>query len=225
MKKGMIKATDAFERIVHWFLAISCIILMITGLGMMFHSFNFLAIPVGGLKNLKLIHNFTGLVFIASLFFAILMWWREAGIFEFPEDAEWIKVAGGYLWHVDSVPEVGKYNPGQKMFFLAVAIFGAAMAVSGLIMWFPLSFGVGLVRFMYFLHALGFVVIFAFFFVHLYLGTIGSPGSLPAMTSGWVTRAWLMKQHPKWLKEMEHEGRLVVYGEEPGPKEGQGHHA
>ena len=34
---------------------------------------------------------------------------------------------------------------------------------------------------MYPLHALGFVMIFAFFFVHLYLGTIGSPGSLPAM--------------------------------------------
>ncbi|HES59259.1 MAG TPA: formate dehydrogenase subunit gamma, partial [Caldithrix sp.] len=45
----------------------------------------------------------------------------------------------------------------------------------------------------------------------LYLGTIGSPGSLPAMTGGWVTRAWLKKQHPKWLKEMEHEGTLVVY--------------
>ncbi len=78
---------------------------------------------------------------------------------------------------------------------------------------------------MYFLHALGFVVIFPFFFVHLYLGTIGSPGSLPAMTSGWVTRAWLMKQHPKWLKEMEHKGKLVVYGQEPASKEGQGHHA
>jgi translation elongation factor EF-G len=56
---------------------------------------------------------------------------------------------------------------------------------------------------LFFFHALGFVVIFAFFFVHLYLGTIGSPGSAPAMFSGWVTRAWLKKQHPKWLKEME----------------------
>ncbi|MEA2014072.1 MAG: cytochrome b/b6 domain-containing protein, partial [Thermodesulfobacteriota bacterium] len=90
MKKGMIKASDGFERIVHWCMAISCLILMISGLGMMFHSFNFLAIPVGGLKNLKLIHNFSGLVFIPSLLFAILIWWKEAGIFKFPEDLEWI---------------------------------------------------------------------------------------------------------------------------------------
>ena len=222
MKKGMIKATDAFERIVHWSLAISCILLMITGLGMMFHSLNFLAVPVGGLKNLKLIHNFTGLFFAVSLFFSILMWWREAGVFSFPEDIEWIKTAGGYLWHVDHVPEVGKYNPGQKMFFITVALFGAVMVVSGLIMWFPLSLNMNLVRLMYFLHALGFLVIFPFFFVHLYLGTIGSPGSLPAMVTGWVTRAWVKKQHPKWLHEMEESGKLVVYGEEKKPSS---HHA
>ncbi len=52
------------------------------------------------------------------------MWWKEAGVFVFPEDLEWIKYAGGYLWHVDKVPETGKYNPGQKMFFLTVAGFG-----------------------------------------------------------------------------------------------------
>jgi formate dehydrogenase subunit gamma len=59
---------------------------------------------------------------------------------------------------------------------------------------------------------MGFVVIFAFFFVHLYLGTIGSSGSVSATISGWVTRAWLKKQNPNWLKEMEHEGKLAIYG-------------
>lgn len=212
MRKGMIKATDAFERIVHWALAVSCIMLMISGLGMMYHSFHFLAIPVGGLKNLKYVHNFTGVLFIGAVFFSILMWWKEAGMLKFPEDVDWIKVAGGYLWHVDNVPEVGKYNPGQKAFFLAVALCGIMMSVSGLIMWFPLSLPVFWVRTMYFLHALGFFVIFPFFFVHLYLGTIGSPGSASAMFSGWVTRAWAEKQHPKWLREMEESGKLEVYG-------------
>ena len=61
-----------------------------------------------------------------------------------------------------------------------------------------------LTRWMYTLHAVGFVTLFAFFFVHLYLGTVGNPGSVPAMITGWVTRGWVKKQHPKWLKEMEH---------------------
>ena len=214
MKKGMIKATGPVERVVHWCVALSCLLLCITGMGMMYHSLNFIGTLVGGMGNLKLVHNFGGIFFSVSLVFTIAMWWKEAGVFSFPEDAEWIKAAGGYLWHVDKVPEVGKYNPGQKMFFLAVALFGAGMVVSGFIMWFPLGFSVKLVRLMYVLHALGFVVIFAFFFVHLYLVTIGAPGSAPAMFTGWVTMAWVKKQHPKWLKEMEKHGTLVVCGDE-----------
>lgn len=222
-KKGMIKVSDSFERIVHWWLAITCIILIISGLGMMFQSFNFLGTPVGGLKNLKLVHNFTGLLFAPALFFAILVWWREAAIFKFPEDLEWMMVAGGYLWHVDQVPETGKYNPGQKAFFLAVALFGILMVITGLIMWFPLAVPRGLVQWMYPLHALGMLAIFPFVLVHIYLGTIGVPGSAQAIFTGYVTRSWAEKQCPAWLKEMEHEGKLEVYGEEKKAVE-HGHH-
>ena len=213
MKPGMIKATDGFERIVHWALAISCIVLFISGLGMMFQSLNWLGSIFGGINALKYVHNWTGLFFILPLMFAILMWWKEAGTFSLPEDLEWMKCAGGYLWHVDNPPEVGKYNPGQKLFFLAVAGCGSLMVISGLVMWFHLL-PMALTRWMYALHALGFVTLFAFFFVHLYLGTIGNPGSLQAMLHGWVTREWAKKQHPKWHKEMEEHGKLEVYGEE-----------
>jgi formate dehydrogenase subunit gamma len=217
MKKGLIKATSGYERFVHWMLAISCLLLCLTGLGMMYHSLNSLSVIMGGMKGLKLVHNYTGLIFGVSLVLAIQMWWREAGLFVFPEDIDWIMTAGGYLWHVDKVPEVGKYNPGQKMFFLTVAAFGVVMLITGFVMWFPAYLSVELVRWTYPLHVLGFLIIFAFFFVHLYLGTIGSPGSVSAMISGWVTRAWLKKQHPKWLKEMEHQGTLEVYGQGKKP--------
>jgi len=222
MKKGMILVTDGYERVLHWMLALSCILLCITGMGMMFHTFNFIGYFFGGLKSLKLVHNFAGLVFAVSLLLVIRMWWKEAGVFVFPEDLEWIKVAGGYLWHVDKVPETGKYNPGQKMFFLTVAAAGVVMIITGLIMWFPNGLPAGFVRWMYPLHALGFLAIFAFFFIHLYLGTVGNPGTVQAMIHGWVTRGWLKKQHPGWLHEMEHQGKLVVYGEEK--KDAHGHH-
>src|SRR4030042_2059913 len=213
MKKGLIKATTGYERFVHWMLAISCLLLCYTGLGMMFHSLNFFGAIMGGLKGLKIVHNITGLIFGVSLILAVQMWWREAGLFVFPEDWNWIKDAGGYLWHVDHVAEVGKYNPGQKMFFLTVAAFGVIMLITGLVMWFPPAFlPMELLRWLYPLHVLGFIVIFAFFFIHLYLGTIGSPGSLPAMLSGWVTRAWLKKQHPKWLAGMGQEGKPIFFG-------------
>lgn len=215
MKPGMIQATDGFERVIHWVLAISCIALFLTGLAMMFQSLNFLGDAIGGVRIAKFVHNWVGIFFLFPLIFAIAMWWKEAGTFKMPDDLEWMKCAGGYLWHVDNPPKVGKYNPGQKIFFLAVAGCGSLMVVTGVIMWLQFL-PMALTRWMYALHALGFVTLFAFFFVHIYLGTIGNPGSLQAMTHGWVTREWAKKQHPLWLHEMEEQGTLVVYGEEKG---------
>lgn len=40
MKKGYVQVTDSYERIIHWTMAISCLLLCLTGLGMMFQSFN-----------------------------------------------------------------------------------------------------------------------------------------------------------------------------------------
>jgi len=84
MKKGMIKATGPFERVVHWCLALSCLFLCITGMGMMYHSLNFIGTIFGGMGNLKVIHNYTGIFFGVSLLFAIVMWWKEAGAVLFP---------------------------------------------------------------------------------------------------------------------------------------------
>jgi len=220
MKRGMVLVTSRYERYVHWFLAISCLLLCYTGLGMMFKELNFLGVIMGGLKGMKVVHNYTAIVFIVSLLLAIKMWWKEAGVFVFPEDLEWIKAAGGYLWHVDKVPETGKYNPGQKLFFLTVAFFGVIMIITGFFMLFPNLFFLGdaLLDWVYVLHVLGFVVIFAFFFIHLYLGTVGNPGTVQAMINGWVTKPWLRKQHPGWLKEMEHQGTLIVYGQDKNNK-------
>ncbi len=218
MRKGLIKATRPFERVVHWCLALSCFLLCITGMGTMYHSLNFIGAVIGGMANLRMLHHYGGLFFGASLLVAIGIFWKDAGRFSAKEDWPWIKEGGGFLWHVENIPEVGKFNPGQKIFFLVVALGGAAMLASGLIMWFPLSFSKQLVRTMYVLHSLGFLIIFAFVFVHLYLVTIGAPGSSPAMFTGWVTRGWMKKQHPKWLKEMEKDGTLEVYGGNGGNK-------
>jgi len=73
MKKGLIKATGPFERIVHWCVALSCLFLCITGMGMMYHSLNFVGTLAGGMENLKILHNYGGIFFGVSLAFTILM--------------------------------------------------------------------------------------------------------------------------------------------------------
>ena len=45
------------------------------------------------------------------------------------------------------------------------------------------------------------MVIGSFFVVHLYLGTIGNPGTAPAMFTGFCSRAWCETHCPRWLAE------------------------
>src|SRR5512136_80968 len=94
MKNQRIVVTSKYERFVHWVLAISCLLLCYTGLGMMFKELNFFGVIFGGLKGLASVHNIMAVVFAIALVLAILMWWKEAGLFVFPEDWEWIKAAG-----------------------------------------------------------------------------------------------------------------------------------
>jgi len=214
MSKEWVKVTSAYERFVHWMLAISCLLLCYTGLGIMYKELNFLGFIFGGLKGLATVHDIMAVVFAISLVLAILMWWKEAGLFVFPEDWEWIKAAGGYLWHLDHIPETGKYNPGQKAFFLTVALFGLLMVCTGFFMWYPHLLPAAIMDWVYVLHVFGFVVIFAFFFVHLYLGTIGNPGSVSAMISGKMELPVARMLHPKWVKELEREGKLSVIADD-----------
>jgi hypothetical protein len=39
-------------------------------------------------------------------------------------------------------------------------------------------------------------------FVHIYLSTVGQPGTLRSMTLGVVTRAWAWTNHPGWYREV-----------------------
>jgi len=39
-------------------------------------------------------------------------------------------------------------------------------------------------------------------FIHIYLSTIGEPGTFHAMTRGAVSEAWAWTFHPAWYKEV-----------------------
>lgn len=196
-----IKASTPIERFIHWVLAISCLLLIISGLGFMFHDLSFVSRFFGGLYAMKVIHSYLGIVFGISLLFSLFTWW-EAAKFD-SKDIEWVKVGGGYLKKDVQIPEVGRYNAGQKMFFVFVIVFGALIFISGLMMWFPFSFPKGLVRLSYVVHVLSFLALVPFIVVHIYLGSIGAPGGIHAMITGYVAKEWVEKHHPGWLKEVE----------------------
>lgn len=193
-------ASTPYERVIHWVLAGTCLALVFTGLIIAVNSFAPLAEMLGGYRAVKDYHRFIGLVFTIALVFAVRHWYKEAGYID-KTDIEWMKAAGGYLWKA-KIPEPYKYNAGQKLFFITVALYGAVMVATGLLLWF----GKGLIwaplmRWTVVFHALGVAVMGGFSMVHIYLGTVGTTGSLPVMTDGKVTEAWAKTHMPGYYRE------------------------
>jgi len=207
-REGMVRKTDATERLTHWILAGSFLFALFTGLGMMFHHWSIIPTILGGYYAVKWMHIFSGVVFGISLIAVIIMWWVDAGKFV-EGDGKWILQAGGYLWDVKDMPPSGKFNAGQKIFFWFVVVFGILLVITGLIMISVLSFPVVVARWAYMLHAMSVFVLASFLMVHIYLGTIGNPGTLQAMLYGWVSREWAQFHCPRWLEEHDRKGQAA----------------
>ncbi len=200
--KNLILASTTFERVVHWVLAFSCLFLFLTGFGLMFHSLSFIArfFP-GGHATMKLLHNIDGIVFGIAFLFALIAWGKDTLYFD-EDDKKWFRVLGGYLWEVEKVPECGKFNAGQKTFFIVLFLFWFIMVGTGIFMWFPI-FPPVLTRWLYVLHVFGVLVLGTFLVIHFYLGTYGNPGTFQVMGHGYVSKAWAKLHRPKWLRDVE----------------------
>jgi formate dehydrogenase subunit gamma len=197
-QSATIKVTTVFERIVHWVLAISCLLLLLTGLGLMFKSFTILARIFGGTIGYKVVHDVAAWFFMISLVPTFFMWLRDCSGID-SDDIAWFKGAGGYLTRKPVHFNMGKFNPGQKMFFWFVIFGGIVMSLSGLALMYPDKVARTTVQLAGATHVLCMVGMALFILVHVYLGTIGNPGSVTAILTGRVTKAWGRTHRPKWM--------------------------
>lgn len=187
----------------HWVHGISFVLLLLTGLPLFIPAFFPMTSIFGGGMTSRAIHHWSGVTFSVSLFILFLQFFRD-NTFQ-PEDGMWLKELGGYLKKGPPIPS-WKVNAGQKIAFWYYAIFGLVALVTGLVMWFPLNLPKGLVRVTYPVHdisSIGFVV---FFLIHIYLSTIGNPGTFRGMITGKVTKVWTKYNHPLWAEDVEKKG-------------------
>lgn len=202
-----IRRFSATERIAHWTMGLSFVLLAITGLVLTFGKF--LLLPVvgyalfGWLATLsKNLHNFVGPIFAVVLPVFIVIYLRH----NIPAayDFKWFAQLGGLLTPRGQHPPSGKFNAGEKaLFWLLVCVLCVMLVVSGLVLNFPnfeqtrqqmqLANSVHLVAAM-----LG--IAMACF--HVYLGTIGHKGAYEAMRYGYVEESWAREHHPDWYEEV-----------------------
>lgn len=191
------------ERANHWVVAITFIMLALSGLALFHPAFFFLSNLFGGGTWSRILHPFIGVVMFVSFLALAAKFWGHNRITD--ADREWQKHLGDILANkAGNLPEIGKYNIGQKYLFWTLATIIPLLMVSGFIIWQPYFapvFAVGLVRFASLIHALAAFIGIVAIIVHVY-AAYWTRGSIRAMTRGTVTRAWAKHHHPAWYKEV-----------------------
>ena len=221
------------ERLAHWMLAGSFILLGITGLLILFGRL-YIAPTFGHeanavlLRFAMLVHNNVAWAFIIALVMIFLLWvWHNI-----PSrlDLVWFAHFGGIVG--SKHPPAKKFNAGQKIIFWSCILFGGSIAVSGLSLLFPFEIqlfaktfaainatGVpGLIgmaplpevltpqaemQLAQAWHAILAFVLMAIIIAHIYIGSVGMEGAASAMTTGEVDEAWAHQHHMLWLEEVK----------------------
>jgi formate dehydrogenase subunit gamma len=193
----------AGTRINHWIVAISFVLLALSGLALFHPALFWLTNLFGGGPWTRILHPFIGCVMAATFYLLCVKFWRD----NYMQQRDWIwlqkfkDVVGN---REENLPEVGRYNAGQKLLFFTLVVCLIVLLLSGIVIWrvyFSEFFAIGVIRAAALLHAFFAFVLICSIIVHIYAG-IWVKGSVRAMTRGVVTPGWAWKHHRAWFREV-----------------------
>lgn len=190
-------------RLNHWVTAASLIALALSGLAFFSPSLYFLTGLFGGGQITRWLHPILGVVLFFSFFLLFLQMWR----LNLPrrEDVTWVANLDELIKdREENLPELGKYNAGQKFVFWAMAGLIVLLIGSGIMIWeqfFPNLVTIPTRRIAMLVHSLAAVAIILVFIMHVF-AAVWTRGTLSAMTRGSVSGGWAWKHHRKWLREV-----------------------
>ncbi|MDB5799011.1 MAG: putative formate dehydrogenase subunit, partial [Paucimonas sp.] len=202
----LIERFTSVERIAHWTVAISFMVLAATGLTMLFGKYVLLPIIGHTLFGWlgyasKNIHNFVGPVFSLSIIVFFIIYVKD----NLPRasDVKWITHAGGMVGgHVKS----GRFNAGEKLWFWGGVVFlGLVVSASGffLDMLVPgVLYTRGNMQVANIIHLVAGVLVFSMSLAHVYMGTLGMEGAYEAMRNGYVDETWAREHHELWYDDI-----------------------
>jgi formate dehydrogenase subunit gamma len=204
----MILRWSVFDRVLHWFVAISFVVLAITGLSLSFGRS--VLIPLLGKEGFaawaqlaKPIHDYLSLPFAVGFIFMLLMLLPKNILKSY--DFAWLASLGGRLGK--GHPSAGFANAGEKIFFWLMFFGGAALVVSGFYLLFPnLDFTRSDMQLANVVHVIMGVFLIGVSLGHIYLGTIGTEGVWEGMVGGEVDEAFAKQHHNLWYEEVKSGG-------------------
>jgi formate dehydrogenase subunit gamma len=194
---------DFRDRLLHWLVVITFVCAAVSGLALFHPSLYWLTNLMGGGPWSALLHPFEGLAMALVFYLFARPLWRDNRLE--PRDHAWLqglrRIVDG---RDDGLPEVGKYNGGQKVLYLVMVACLVVLTASGFVIWrryFAGFFPIGVVRLGALLHAFAAFVLVLGTVVHV-AAALWVKGSVAAMTRGTVTLGWAYKHHRGWLRQM-----------------------
>jgi formate dehydrogenase subunit gamma len=202
VKPGTVGRYTPLARANHWLTAMTLILLALSGMAFFHPALFFLTELFGGGVWTRIIHPWLGVVLLFSFFGLFVRFW-SFNLWT-KEDTEWMKKSGDVVaGREENLPEIGRYNAGQKLVFWAMTILIVVLFASGIVLWdayFADATSIDQKRVAAVAHAAAAVAIIGVWIVHVY-AAIWVKGTIRAMTRGSVTGGWAWKHHRKWLRE------------------------
>jgi formate dehydrogenase subunit gamma len=192
------------ERAVHTIAAIVFVYLLLTGLAFWTPAMYWIATVLGGGFLSRLLHPWAGVLFALVTVWMVAVWRRDMRTTD--ADRQWRRAMASYIRNEDAnLPQAGRFNFGQKMFFWIMVWGTVSLFVSGLVLWAPdwVPREARIVRDAAILvHAVAALAVTGAFIVHIYMGVFVVPGSVEAIVHGSVTREWARHHHRAWADDV-----------------------
>lgn len=216
LEKGETLYYSLATRLVHWTAAVSCTVLIGTGMVIVFGGTAGFKEVLGGTEAVafnRFVHAMTAVVFSLSVLIMFLQWFIP--MIPRKHDMRWLRVAGGYFSKKMHPLPAHRFNAGQKVWFWLATSGGLVMAGTGLSM-YMLWGSMSLLRAMALVHHAFAVAIVAMYAVHIYLTLFAIKGPIHSMIDGKKSVEEVAILHSLYYKELEQKDRL--------PAQARAHH-
>jgi len=205
-----------YKRIYHGMAAISFMIIVPTGIIMIFGS------TFGGgdfVRFCKEAHAIAAPLFFISVIPMFVTWFSRM-LIDTKDDLRWLKIVGGYLSKEKKPVPAGMFNMGQKIYFWIVTVGGLIMIATSIILYF-VDFEViapvleyyeisqiDMLRIAALTHNLIGIVIIAMFMVHIYMSVFAIEGAYKSMIDGKMHEEEVKILHSSYYKELQEKGEV-----------------
>ncbi|MGP1485708.1 MAG: formate dehydrogenase subunit gamma [Campylobacter sp.] len=209
-------AFNMVERISHGLAAISWVILVPTGIIMMWGA------EFGGgvfVRFCKNIHGIATIIFAISVLPMLFAWTKR--MLPAIYDIRWMLIIGGYLSKKKRPVPAGKFNAGQKAWYWVAIPGGILMILTGAAMYFldfravdvASMFGISqieVLRLSAIVHNILGIVCAVFFLVHIYMAAIAIHGAIWSMITGYKEEEEVYVLHHYWYQELIAKNKIPV---------------